>query len=317
MNIEIITTPNDHMKETGFGTRKACDSFLESSIRIGHATKLNICRTKEDLDAVVNRKPNLVVLAVKYLPIENEPDIWLSEYFSNHNISHTGSSRDVLKFDSDKILAKEQVMSFGIVTAKFFSATPQQHSCANDLPLPFPLFLKPTDAANGSGVDDLSFVNNFIEFEEKVLSITDLYDLPTLAEEYLDGPEFTVAILKTLHDGLIVSAVEIIPAQSKNGCRILGEKAKQENFEELKKIDNEEVKTCVLKLATDSFLALGAEGFGRIDIKSTLDGRYLFMEANLVPGMTSGSSYFPMACEIDSNLSYDKVVGLILEQALG
>ncbi len=40
------------------------------------------------------------------------------------------------------------------------------------------------------------------------------------------------------------------------------------------------------------------------------------MEANLVPGMTKGSSYYPKAHEIENNLSYDEVVGLMVSKGL-
>ena len=40
------------------------------------------------------------------------------------------------------------------------------------------------------------------------------------------------------------------------------------------------------------------------------------MEANLVPGMTYGSSYFPEACGIAHELAYDKVIELMLEDGL-
>ena len=40
------------------------------------------------------------------------------------------------------------------------------------------------------------------------------------------------------------------------------------------------------------------------------------MEANLVPDMEEGSSYFPRACEIAHGLSYDQVVGLIVEEGI-
>jgi D-alanine-D-alanine ligase len=36
MKIEIITTPNDDFKETGFGTLKSCKSVLRSIKKLGH-----------------------------------------------------------------------------------------------------------------------------------------------------------------------------------------------------------------------------------------------------------------------------------------
>ena len=178
------------------------------------------------------------------------------------------------------------------------------------------MFLKPTDAADGNGVDDLSFVNSFSEFEAKTLSLYKLFNIPVLAEEYLDGREFTVAVIRTSNDKLIVSPIEIVPPESKNGLRILGEKVKKDDSEELRKIEDGEIKNRVKILAIDSFVNLGVRDFGRIDIKANKSEDCFFIEANLVPGMTSGSSYFPKSCEIEHGLTYDKVIELILERGI-
>ena len=282
----------------------------------GYAVKLNICETKGDLDDIVERNPSLVVFAVKYIPLENKNDIWLADYFAHHGINFTGSSMDILKFDSNKILAKSHLEDRGIAMAKYFTAIPGQYKCENELPIKFPLFLKPTDAANGNGIDDLSFVNSFSEFEAKTLSLYKLFNIPVLAEEYLDGREFTVAVIRTSNDKLIVSPIEIVPPESKNGLRILGEKVKKDDSEELRKIEDGEMKNRVKTLAIDSFVNLGVRDFGRIDIKANKSGDCFFIEANLVPGMTSGSSYFPRSCEIEHGLTYDKIIELILERGI-
>jgi D-alanine-D-alanine ligase len=317
MNIDIITTCNEGFKETGFGALKSCVSILDAIHRMGHDATLNVCQTRGDLDKIVRQKPDLVILAVKYLAIPYEKDIWLSDYFANHDINFSGSTRNVLKFDSDKVLAKAHLREKGIRTANYFTATPGQYSGDAELPIGFPLFLKPSDSANGNGIDDLSFVTNFADFESKVLSINDAFDIPALAEEYLDGAEYTVAVVNTLQGDLLVSPIEIVPAQSGNGLRILGEKAKQDDSEELRKADDSDITDRVRQMAIDVFLALGIRDFGRIDIKTNASGQCFFMEANLVPGMTLGTSYFPRACEIEHGLGYDDVIALILEEGLG
>ena len=304
------------MKETGFGTLKACTSVLGATERIGHAVKLNVCETRDDLEEIARRKPSLVVLAVKYIPLENEDGIWLADYFARCGINFTGSSREVLRFDSNKVLAKSHLENKGIATARYFTAVPGQHKCESELPIKFPLFLKPMDAANGNGIDDLSFVSDFSAFKSKVLSLYESFNVPVLVEEYFGGREFTVAVIRTLNDGLVVSPIEIVPPELTNGCRILGEKVKSDDSEELIKIEDHEIESEVRKLAVDAFLNLGARDFGRIDIKTNKSGRCFFMEANLVPGMTYGSSYFPKACEIVHELTYDKVIELILEKGL-
>ena len=316
MRIEIITTSNEALKETGFGTLKACHNVLDSIRRLGYTVTLNVCETVTDLDEVVKRKPDLVVLAVKYISVENGSNIWLSDYFAKNGINFTGSSREVLKFDSDKVLAKSYLRKKGIKTADYFTAIPGQYTRGSELPVRFPLFLKPLDAANGNGIDDLSFVTNFSDYESKLLSLYNLFGLPVLVEEYLDGREFTVAVIDTMYSGLIVSAVEVVPPQSTNGLRILGEKAKRDDSEKLKKSKNSKIMRSVRKLAVDTFHHLGVRDFGRIDVKVDGSGQCYFMEANLVPGMTSGSSYFPKACEIENQISYDDMIGLILDECL-
>ena len=318
MNIEIITTPNETLKESGFGTRKACNSVLTAlqNKGRGHSVRLSICTTQDDLDNVVSRRPELVILAAKYIPVKNAADIWLSDYFSRHDINFTGSSREVLEFDSNKVLAKTHLTSKGMKTAQYFIALPGQYEKESELPVKFPLFLKPLDAANGNGIDDLSFVTSFQDYESKVKSLFESFNQPVLVEEYLDGREFTVAVIKTYDERLIVSAIEVIPQRSTNGLRILGSQAKQDDSEQLVNIDDKDVADRVTSLAIDAFNNLGARDFGRIDIKTNENGDCFFMEANLVPGMTFGSSYFPEACAIAHNFAYEKVVRLMMDGVL-
>lgn len=316
MNIEIITTPNEKLKETGFGGLKACRSVLEAIKRLGHSVKLSVCLTEKDLSQVVKRSPDFVVLGVKYLENKNEKNIWLSEYFLTKEISYSGSTRNILKFDSDKVLAKKHLRDKGIKTANYFTAVHGQYSSEDELPLKFPLFLKPMNAANGNGIDDLSYVTNFENFKSKILSLHKLYNRPILVEEYLEGREFTVAVIKIKDRDPIVSAVELIPPQSTNGIRILGHKTKSEDTEEMKIIDDDFLKKNVTKLALDSFKELGVRDFGRFDIKADQFGQCYFMEANLVPGMTYGSSYFPKACELESEITYDELIQLIIDGSL-
>jgi len=316
MKLEIITTPNETMKETGFGTQIACTSVMNSIKKSGHSVRVSSCTTEEDLRHVLKRKPDLAILAVKYVAIENGKDIWLSEYFTKNSVAHSGSSREALKFDSDKVLAKTHLKNKGIATAEFFTAFAGEHLTEDSLPLKYPLFLKPRDAANGNGIDDQSYISTFVEFQSKVASIKKSYNQPTIAEEYLGGREFTVAVLQTKSGELIVSPIEIIPPKSNGGRRILGSIVKKENSETLKKIKDSALRNRIKKMAVEVFIGVGADDFARIDIKTNTEGKCFFMEVNLVPGMTFGSSYFPEACRIDQGMTYDQAIFHIVDQCL-
>lgn len=314
MKIEIITSINAEMKETGFGSELACHDVFASLTLMGHLVQVTVCATMADLQSVVHRKPDLVILAAKYMSFENADDVWFSEYFAQNNITFSGSSRVTLKYDSDKVLAKLHLASLGINTAKHFTAIPNQYSVEAELPFSFPLFVKPIDAANGNGIDDQSFVENFSEFEAKVLSLYAIYRQPILVEEYLGGREFTVAVIESGGGEMKVSAIELVPPLSSGSLRILGESVKKLDTETLKEIEINQI-GAVKDLAALSFKGLGARGFGRIDVKMDSKGLCYFMEANLVPGMNRTSSYFPKACQMANEMSYDEVIEHMLDES--
>lgn len=314
MIIEIITTENTNLKETGFGVHASCMNVLASVERI-HSARVTVCSSPSDLSRVLGRKPDLVFLAAKYMLVEGGSDIWFSDYFDKNGITFSGSNRETLKYDSNKVLAKKCLERIGVKTAGYFTAIPGQFKKGQNLPLLFPLFLKPLDAANGNGIDDHSFVKNFAEFEAKLASLYEAYDSPVLVEEYLGGKEFTVALIKKSNGELITSAIEILPPESGDGLRILGAAVKKFDTENLMTIHPNDIEK-VTELAVAAFRGLGVRGFGRIDVKMDSSGNCFFLEANLVPGMTVSSSYFPRACEIANDLTYDAVVCLMLDECL-
>ena len=313
MDIEIVTTPNDALKETGFGPLHACDGVMQSLLDSHHNAIVTVCVNAADLAAVVARKPDLIMAVVKYILLENGQQLWLSEFFEGQNVNFTGSLRNVLSYDSNKVSAKELVSSKGIDTADFFLTIPDEYKSEKELPLPFPLFIKPADAANGNGVDTESLVYDFEHFQAKVQKLYNEYAEAVLVEEYLEGKEFTVAIMED-HENLIISAIEIIPPEE-GGLRILGAKVKTGNTEVLQIISDPLTLTKVIDIAEKSFRALGVRDFGRIDIKMDTRGDCHFIEANLVPGMKKGSSYFPQAYAMNSRLNYDEVVRHMIQGA--
>ena len=316
-HIEVVTTETTGMKETGFGSvetcRRVCD-VLKSRYTQVHFNKVE---NERDLKRIVDRKPDLVVLCVKYVVDEEEgAKIWLSDYFSQYGVPYTGSNRATLEFDSDKSKAKRILLGKGVATAKFFLARPGRYIIESKLPLPLPLFVKPMDAANGNGVDENSLVHDFASYNAKVEEIFTTFGAPVLVEEVLPGREFTVSVLDdSEHNCRSIFPVEIVVPKNAKGDRVLGHQAKSGNSEKLSKVEDPAL-TAVSALAGKVFSVLGIRDFGRIDVKMDAHGVPHFIETNLVPGMTPGTSYFPRACEINRTMTYGSVVLKIAELAL-
>ncbi len=292
--IAVVTTNGDNLNETGFGTNKTCRIICDHiRERFQHVTFHEVTDVSA-LNLIIEESPDLVVLCSKYvLDSDQVTRIWFSEFFDQYDIAYTGSDRSALEFDSNKSKAKAILLNSGIATANFFLTHPNQFETEEQLPLPLPLFIKPLDAANGNGIDENSLVNTFSEYTKKVDQLFALYGATCLVEEVLSGREFTVAVLEGADTQLRqIMPIEIIPPMNVKGDRVLGFAEKRSNEEEIRPVE-EPLFSAVSALASAAFTALDARDFGRIDIKLDEAGKPHFLEANLVPGMTPETSYFP------------------------
>ncbi len=293
-HIAVVTTNADNLNETGFGSNKTCRLICGyigerfQKVTFHEVTDVSV------LHLIIAESPDLVVLCSKYVFDSDQiTRIWFSEFFDQHDIAYTGSDRAALEFDSNKSKAKAVLLNSDIATANFFLAHPNQFKTEEQLPLPLPLFIKPLDAANGNGIDQNSLVTDFLAYTDKIAQLFALYGATCLVEEVLPGREFTVAILEGADtQSQQIMPIEIIPPMNEKGDRVLGFAEKRSNEEEIRPV-KEPLFSAVSALASTAFKALGARDFGRIDIKLDEAGKPHFLEANLVPGMTPETSYFP------------------------
>ena len=307
--IDIVTTETAGMRESGFGSVDTCRGIAGILDDEYSDVRFSVVASKYDLQEIVDRQPDLVILCVKYIFDDSCGEVvWLSEFFDRNDVLHSGSDFKTLDFDSNKSVAKTFLRNKGVATADYFLARPEQYGRDCPLPLDFPLFVKPLDAANGNGIDDSSIVRDLPSFEAQVQSVVHNFGRVALVERVLTGREFTVAIFGE-ESGQCPQAmpVEIIAKPNQHGDMILGAKAKAENRETLRAVHGA-LRSQIAEFALRAFVGLGARDFGRIDIRFDAQGIPHFLEANLVPGMKRDGSYFPEACRIDAGLSYRDVI---------
>lgn len=280
--------------------------------------------TAADIQKLTDKQPDLVFLGVKNLPDNSfgklETDkIWISESLDFSGINYTGSRRAAIELDQNKHSAKKVIADAGLSTADFFTAIPDEYSKAADLPIDFPLFIKPPKEGGGSGIDSNSIVRDFSAYKKKVQSISDEFSSFALVERYLTGREFSVAILAgSKPDELLAMPVEIIAHQNAIGDRILSQKIKADDVELVIGVTDARLKIILSEFAKDAFIALGARDYGRIDIRMDEKGNAHFLEANLIPGLAQHDfiSYFTSACQINESISYESMVLAIVEIGL-
>ncbi len=324
--IEVIATDIADLATMGFGSLNNCISVYNALIEKYEHVNFNIIRTKADLDKIIYRKPDLVFTGIKYV-VFNEPEItkdikdkiWISEYLDNGGINYTGSGKEAIELEFSKDDAKRRIVEFGINTASYFVAKPGMYKTADELPVCFPLFIKPLREGDSKGIGSDSIAYDFEDYQEKVQSIYNSFKQSSLVEKHLSGREFTVSILGSdSNNEPRAMPIEITFPDQNSYNRILSYDTKKENKEKTIAIENEDIFKSVVSIAKQSFLALGARDYGRIDIIMDENDCPYFLEANLVPGMTQrpndiASSYFPRANFINKHITYSETVQQIAD----
>jgi D-alanine-D-alanine ligase len=279
------------------------------------APRITVINNLSDLKALVRRRPDLVFMGMECIPLNsalgsNDSNrVWIAQYLDEHDIAYTGSTQTAHKLERDKSLAKQRVLDGGLATSPFYVIKQGQVPSADDLSLPFPLFIKPTDRGGGEGVDGNSVVYTLEQLHAKTDALTNVLQADSLVEEYLPGHEFSVAILKKEHSlGYEIMPIELIAPPDNGGIRILSREVKSSNTEQANSVDDTATNLKVAELALQVFHALGGRDYGRIDIRLDAAGAPHFLEANLIPSLISGYGSFPKACVLNIGLEYEPMI---------
>ena len=318
--IEVVCSNIGRLSSTARATQRAVVDVLSLHYLDVVATMVD---SYEDLQALAARQPDLVFAGMKFVPLGTKSDIdssqkiWLPSYLQEFGIACTGSGAEAYALELNKVLAKDRLLSKGLKTAKYEVVPSKATNLSLKSSLVYPLFIKPTNRRGGQGIDAASLARDPVALEHKLHEVCRSLGADALVEEFLPGREFSVAILQHTEPGRYsVMPIELIAPETESGLRILSKQIKNDNSERVVAVEDEEIRESICRLAMDSFEALGAAGYGRIDIRLDAAGTPHFLEANLTPSITEGYGSFPKACELNEDLGYEEMLLRIVSVAL-
>jgi D-alanine-D-alanine ligase len=228
------------------------------------------------------------------------------------DIPYTGSGPMTLGIALDKPLSKQIFIARGIPTPPFVVYRQMPERLA---PLTFPLILKlaAEDASLGITADNV--VSDEASALRRLDQLLDEYHAPVLVEEFVDGREFTVALL----DGqpLLVEEIEIHVEP-----RIVGFRAKWEAGSDeyqgtrpvFAPVITSHQRNELMTLSARVWDAIGIRDYARVDFRMDAHGRIHVLEANPNPDISAGSGY---RRSLDAaNISYPDFIARLLDNAL-
>ena len=201
-------------------------------------------------------------------------------------IPYTGSGVLASALAMDKLRTKQVWHSLGLPTPRHATLASEQdcHNAAEKLG--FPMIVKPATEGSSIGmakVDDLEAL--FAAWQ-----VARQFDSQVLVEQWITGPEFTVAIL----------GEEVLPP-----IRLGTNNAFYDYEAKYLSNDTRYEIPCGLDADKEAELrdltaracqALGVVGWGRADFMQDMQGNFWLLEVNTVPGMTD-HSLVPMAAQ--------------------
>lgn len=219
-------------------------------------------------------------------------------------LPYTGSGVLASAIAMDKLRCKELLQGAGLPTPAYMKLEETTDMNYVGATLGFPIMVKPT--LEGSSIGMSKVVGE--EGLSKAWQVASQYGDNVLAEQWVHGKEYTVAIVGN-------TALPVIRLETKRDFYDYAAKYDDDDTQYHCPCGlTEEEESQLQRLALSAFDAVGARGWGRVDIMSDEEGKPSVIEINTVPGMTS-HSLVPMAAK-EKGFSFAELVFNILSQTL-
>jgi len=225
----------------------------------------------------------------------------IQSYLDILEIPYTGSNKKSSEICMNKRSAKKILLDSNIATPKFKRINAETSAEDIESLFKYPIVIKPTSEGSSIGV---YIVENREDLKNAILNNKKISD-DIIAEQYIEGIEYTVAILNKI----ALPVIKLIPPG-----QFYDYEAKY-NSVDTKYICpsglDENTETKLQNTSLKSFEVLNCNGWGRVDIILDKNNKPWVIELNTVPGMTE-HSLVPMAAEAE-NIGFNNLVLKILD----
>ena len=217
---------------------------------------------------------------------------------------YTGSRVLGSALGMDKLRTKQVWQSAGIRTPDFAVLTDSASVDAVRDTLQYPLIIKPAHEGSSIGISKIESADMLPD----AWRLASRFDDTVLAEQWIDGPEYTAGILGD-------EVLPLIRLETPNTFYDYEAKYEADTTRYLIPCGLEAAQEASLQDdALQAFRAIGASGWGRVDFMLDESGKTWFIEVNTVPGLTN-HSLVPMAAQA-AGTDFSELACRILDTSL-
>jgi D-alanine-D-alanine ligase len=227
-------------------------------------------------------------------------------------IPYTGPGVMACAIAIDKVMTKRIWAAEGLPTPRYvvLDTAAQARDVVRTVPddLGLPLIVKPPREGSSIGV---SKVKGYSQMQDAV-ELAAGYDADVLCEEFIEGDEYTCAILGDGADAVALPVVRIVAPEGKYDLqnKYFTDEVKYLCPCGLPEAEEGEIR----RLAVAAYRLLGCRGWSRADVMVRASDRKPFLlEMNTSPGMT-GHSLVPIAAR-GAGISYEALCAMLVDAA--
>jgi D-alanine-D-alanine ligase len=304
------------------------DWFTEAAVSetlkmMGH--NVRILGIYDDIELVLREvkehKPDIVF---------NLTEVFLGKAYFDKNIPalmellelpYTGCGPSGMMICNNKILTKK-ILTYHRIKVPSFHIFHKDKRVWHPKKLKFPLMVKPAREEASTGIAQASFVESEKDLKERIGFIHERYNMPAIAEEYIDGRELYVSILG--HRRLRVFPIREMKFTQvpDDGPKLATYKAKWDKKYRKKWGIKDEfagrlpdgIPEKIFNICKRAYRALMIDGYGRFDVRLTPSGEVFILEANANPELAQGEAFAESAEK--AGIGYDKLLQKIISIAL-
>lgn len=242
-------------------------------------------------ERIQSRRPEVIFNMFEGFADDTESEVHFAGLLDWLKIPYTGSNSAAIAIGRNKILAKSVLQSSGVKTPGFFTINNADSIPQNTLG--WPLIIKPATQDASIGIEQASVVTDQEKLEERAKYILEKYGPPVLAEQFIDGREFTAAVIENPDLKVLAPSEVHFPIRDKGLWPIISYDAKwaPESLEfegtpyEYPAKISPDLLAKVKKTVTNAYRAIGLRDYGRIDMRISKDETVYVIEANPNPDL--------------------------------
>jgi len=264
--------------------RDVCGALRE----LGHQIRVwpLALSVSETLSEVRWWEADLVFNLTEHYQGDRDRDHFFATLLEHYRFPFTGASSAALSLCRDKEASKRIVEAAGIAVPKTYLWTPERDDWASRVP--WPLIIKPLRGDGSEHISRKSVVGNSHQAQKRAQSVWRHTRQAVLAEQYIDGTEYTITVTGSVEGTPKVWGVSVLNRPKRAGDPYLYAH-EVKNGTNLKRHHGNDYVACdpisqpeagaVAADAANCFATLRLDGYARFDFR-VLDGRCYFLEAN-------------------------------------